>query len=66
MSTRRISILDFKVTIPVNDHLAIDGVWAERIHYFREKSFDLSFRLFNDSDIAAQDIDIAAQSIDIP
>lgn len=41
MVARRILAFDFEVTtIIFRNHLSIKSVWAKRINYFREKSFD--------------------------
>jgi hypothetical protein len=40
MVARRVFAFDFEVTVVKNSHLSINGVWAKRINYFREKSFD--------------------------
>jgi len=36
----RVFTFDFEVTVVKNSHLSINGVWAKRINYFREKLFD--------------------------
>ena len=41
MIARRVFAFDFKVTtIACRNHLSINGVWAQGINYFREKSFN--------------------------
>ena len=40
MVARRVFAFDFEVTVVNDSHLAINGVWAKGINYFREKSFD--------------------------
>jgi hypothetical protein len=40
MISRGIPTLDLEMTILENSHLSINGVWAKRINYLREKLFD--------------------------
>jgi hypothetical protein len=41
MIARRVFAFDFEMTtIVYRNHLSINGVWAKRINYFREKSLD--------------------------